>query len=136
LERALLVATCWISGAIFAAYIIAFFGGVTAGSASQRWNEALPGLHDGPIQLIGGVRHLSRGFTAGGSTSSRPVARAERHPDLGHSVPLPMITRRSHECRIRQVFCAFRHGGLPRRGHPSNEGEKRMRRDDRRWKSR
>jgi hypothetical protein len=80
LERAVARATCWISGAIFAAYIIAFFRGLTAGSASQRWNEALPDLHDGrsplttiaigahfvaggvlpllgPIQLIGGVRH-------------------------------------------------------------------------------
>ncbi|WP_313324742.1 DUF2306 domain-containing protein [Sphingobium yanoikuyae] len=75
----LLVVASWASGAIFATYIIAFFGGAAIGDASQRWNGALPGLYDarspsinlaigahflaggvllllGPIQLIGGVR--------------------------------------------------------------------------------
>lgn len=75
----LLVAASWISGAIFAAYIISFFGGVALGGAGARWNESLPDLYDGrslattvaigahfiaggvllllgPIQLIGGVR--------------------------------------------------------------------------------
>ncbi|WP_454830883.1 DUF2306 domain-containing protein [Pseudoxanthomonas wuyuanensis] len=75
----LLVATSWIGGAVFAAYIVVFFGGVAVGGAGERWNESLPGLYDasapmaigaigahfvagavllllGPIQLIGGVR--------------------------------------------------------------------------------
>lgn len=75
----LLVAATWISGAIFAVYILAFFGGVAFRGAAERWNESLPGLHDaaapaatiaigvhflaggvllllGPIQLIGGLR--------------------------------------------------------------------------------
>jgi hypothetical protein len=75
----LLVAVSWASGAIFAVYIIAFFGGAAIGGAGQRWNGALPGLFEprsalinfaigahflaggvllllGPIQLIGGVR--------------------------------------------------------------------------------
>lgn len=75
----LLVAVTWVSGVIFAAYIVAFFGGVAVRGDSQRWNEALPGLYDvhsplttaaigahfmtgglllllGPIQLIGRLR--------------------------------------------------------------------------------
>ncbi len=75
----LLVAATWISGAIFAIYILAFFGGVALRGAAERWNESLPGLHDaaspaatlaigvhfaaggvllllGPIQLIGRLR--------------------------------------------------------------------------------
>ncbi|APO77044.1 hypothetical protein AM571_PA00158 (plasmid) [Rhizobium etli 8C-3] len=75
----LLVAASWISGAIFATYIIAFFGGVVLAGAGERWNESLPGLYDGgallstaaigvhfmaggvllllgPVQLIGSVR--------------------------------------------------------------------------------
>ncbi|WP_025293146.1 DUF2306 domain-containing protein [Sphingomonas sanxanigenens] len=75
----MLVAVSWISGAIFAAYIIAFFGGAALGGAGERWNESLPDLYDGralattaaigahfiaggvllllgPIQLIGSVR--------------------------------------------------------------------------------
>ena len=75
----LLVAASWVSAAIFAAYILDFFGGAAVGGDSQRWNEALPGLYDvrsplttiaigahfitggvllllGPIQLIGGLR--------------------------------------------------------------------------------
>lgn len=74
-----LVAASWISGAIFAAYIVAFFGGVALGGAGERWNESLPDLYDGgallstaaigahfmagavllllgPVQLIGSVR--------------------------------------------------------------------------------
>ncbi len=38
----LLVAASWVSAAIFAAYILDFFGGVAVGGDSQRWNEALP----------------------------------------------------------------------------------------------
>ncbi|WP_245516103.1 DUF2306 domain-containing protein [Ancylobacter aquaticus] len=72
----------WISGAIFAAYIIVFFGGAIAGGAGERWNQALPGLYEvdaplatlaigahflaggillllGPIQLIGPVRRAA-----------------------------------------------------------------------------
>ena len=75
----LLVAASWISGAIFATYIIAFFGGVALGGSGERWNESLPDLYDGgallstvaigshfmaggvllllgPVQLIGSVR--------------------------------------------------------------------------------
>ncbi|HTG37652.1 DUF2306 domain-containing protein [Sphingomonas sp.] len=75
----LLVATSWISGAIFAAYILAFFGGTAAAGLAERWNGSLPGLFDrrnliasiaiglhflaggillllGPVQLIGAVR--------------------------------------------------------------------------------
>ncbi|MBB3236906.1 DUF2306 domain-containing protein [Phyllobacterium endophyticum] len=75
----LLVAASWISGAIFAIYIIAFFGGVIVAGAGERWNELFPDLYDGeallstaaigshfmaggvllllgPVQLIGSVR--------------------------------------------------------------------------------
>ncbi|UES60037.1 DUF2306 domain-containing protein (plasmid) [Roseibium aggregatum] len=75
----LLVAASWISGAIFATYILAFFGGVALGGAAERWNESLPDLYEGsallstaaigahfmaggvllllgPVQLIGSVR--------------------------------------------------------------------------------
>jgi len=75
----LLVATTWVSGAIFAVYILAFFGGSAIRGMAERWNESLPGLHDaaaplataaigahflaggvllllGPIQLFGAVR--------------------------------------------------------------------------------
>jgi hypothetical protein len=75
----LLVAASWISGAIFAIYIIAFFGGTALSGAGERWNESLPDLYDGgallstvaigshfmaggvllllgPVQLIGSVR--------------------------------------------------------------------------------
>lgn len=74
----LLVAACWVSSALFGAYILAFYGG-TAASDPARWNETLPRLHEaatplanlaigahfatggillllGPIQLIGTVR--------------------------------------------------------------------------------
>ncbi|WP_294390899.1 DUF2306 domain-containing protein [uncultured Sphingomonas sp.] len=74
-----LVAASWASGAIFGAYILAFFGGVALSGTADRWNESLPQLHDaatplatiaigshfitggtllllGPIQLIGAVR--------------------------------------------------------------------------------
>lgn len=69
----------WISGALFAIYILGFFGGSALRGAAERWNERLPGLHDlatpaatvaigahflagailllfGPIQLIGSLR--------------------------------------------------------------------------------
>ncbi|WP_101926710.1 MULTISPECIES: DUF2306 domain-containing protein [Luteimonas] len=75
----LLVATSWIGGAVFAAYIVVFFGGAALGGDAQRWNASLPGLFDaatplaalaigahflagavllllGPVQLIGRVR--------------------------------------------------------------------------------
>lgn len=75
----LLVILSWISGAIFGAYILAFFGGTAFYGAPERWNESLPALHDaraplatlaigshfitggillllGPVQLIGAVR--------------------------------------------------------------------------------
>ena len=75
----LLVAGSWVSGAIFGAYILAFFGGTAWQGLAARWNESLPALHDpatplataaigahfltggvllllGPVQLIGCVR--------------------------------------------------------------------------------
>lgn len=75
----LLVAMSWLSGVVFAAYIVAFFGGTVIGGNAYRWNEALPGLYDpssrlstgaigahfaagsilvvlGPVQLIGRLR--------------------------------------------------------------------------------
>lgn len=75
----LLVAVSWISGAIFGAYILIFFGGSALGGNAAQWNESLDGLHDpaslwgtlaigahfltggillllGPVQLIGTVR--------------------------------------------------------------------------------
>lgn len=42
----LLVVACWVGGIVFAAYIVAFFGGTLAGGAGERWNESLPGLFD------------------------------------------------------------------------------------------
>ncbi|PSJ42296.1 hypothetical protein C7I55_06475 [Sphingomonas deserti] len=75
----LLVAASWVSGAIFGAYILAFFGGTAWQGLAARWNESLPALHDpatplataaigahfvaggillllGPVQLIGRLR--------------------------------------------------------------------------------
>jgi hypothetical protein len=75
----LLVAATWLSGGIFGAYILSFFGGTALQGAAERWNESLPMLHDaarpfavlaiglhflaggillllGPIQLIGSIR--------------------------------------------------------------------------------
>jgi hypothetical protein len=75
----LLAVSVWISGALFGAYILLFFGGLALGGDAARWNEALPRLHDpaapyatlaigahfatggillllGPIQLIGAIR--------------------------------------------------------------------------------
>lgn len=75
----LLVVVTWLSGAIFGAYILVFFGGVALGGAAERWNESLPALYDvrspattvaigahflsgavllllGPIQLIEALR--------------------------------------------------------------------------------
>ena len=75
----LLVAASWISGALFGAYILLFFGGTALSGEASRWNESLEGLHVaerlwgtlaigahfvtggillllGPIQLIGGIR--------------------------------------------------------------------------------
>ncbi|KAK0360959.1 hypothetical protein LTR94_025269, partial [Friedmanniomyces endolithicus] len=49
-----MVISTWLSGAIFAFYIIAFFGGTAVQGAAQRWNESLPGLHDfaAPVATI------------------------------------------------------------------------------------
>lgn len=80
-----MLAVTWISGAIFAVYILAFFGGMALKGEGQRWNESLPGLHDpfapsatiaiglhfvaggvllllGPVQLIGPVRRRFPAF--------------------------------------------------------------------------
>jgi uncharacterized membrane protein YqaE (UPF0057 family) len=58
-----LVATTWISGAIFAVYIIAFFGGVLLGGSGERWNESLPGLYDAasPMAIIAIGAHFITG---------------------------------------------------------------------------
>ncbi|MBB3148424.1 hypothetical protein FHS21_004871 [Phyllobacterium trifolii] len=45
------MAVSWLSGVIFAAYIIAFFGGTIVGGDAYRWNEALPGLYDPSSRL-------------------------------------------------------------------------------------
>lgn len=78
-STALLFTTSWVSGLVFAAYIVAFFGGVLLAGAGERWNESLPGLYDraspmaigaigvhfvagavllllGPVQFIGSLR--------------------------------------------------------------------------------
>jgi len=75
----LLVAASWISGVLFGLYILLFFGGTAFAGVADRWDEALPELHDpavplavlaigahfatggillllGPIQLIGAIR--------------------------------------------------------------------------------
>jgi len=75
----LLVASSWISGALFGAYILLFFGGTALSGEAARWDESLEGLHDperlwatlaiglhfltggillllGPVQLINSVR--------------------------------------------------------------------------------
>ncbi len=75
----LLVIACWLSGAIFGAYILAFFGGEAISGTAERWNDSLPALHDtatplanlaigahfftggvllllGPVQFIGVIR--------------------------------------------------------------------------------
>lgn len=62
LSTGLLLATSWISGVVFAAYIVAFFGGTLLAGAGQRWNESLPGLHDpaSPLAIIAiGVHFLT-----------------------------------------------------------------------------
>lgn len=75
----LLVVVSWLSGVVFAAYIVGFFGGTAVREDAYRWNESLPGLYDpssrlstsaigahflagtilvllGPVQLIGRLR--------------------------------------------------------------------------------
>jgi len=75
-----LTTVTWVSAALFAIYICAFFGGALLAGGGARWNMALPGLYDtrspvatgaiaahflagaailvlGPVQLISGVRH-------------------------------------------------------------------------------
>lgn len=75
-----LALTSWISGAIFAAYILAFYIGAVAAGTPDDWNEVLPRLHErgsgaaanlgmgvhfalgavllllGPVQLVESVR--------------------------------------------------------------------------------
>lgn len=64
LSARLLVLASWISGAIFAAYIIGFFGGVALGGSGERWNESLPDLYDGRAWLSTGA--IGTHFIAGG----------------------------------------------------------------------
>lgn len=64
LSARLLVLTSWISGAIFAAYIVGFFGGSALGGAGRRWNESLPDLYDGRAWLT--TAAIGTHFMAGG----------------------------------------------------------------------
>jgi len=61
----LLVAATWVSGAIFGAYILLFFGGLALAGTAARWNDSLPGLHD-PQTLIANVA-IGTHFVAGGA---------------------------------------------------------------------
>ncbi len=58
-----LAAATWFSGMIFGAYIIAFFGGAALRGAQDRWNEALPALHDpgSPMSNLAIGEHLITG---------------------------------------------------------------------------
>ncbi|OED00717.1 DUF2306 domain-containing protein [Rhizobium sp. YK2] len=47
----LLVSVSWLSGVIFAAYIVVFFGGTVISGDAYRWNETLPGLYDPSARL-------------------------------------------------------------------------------------
>lgn len=64
LSARLLVLASWISGAIFAAYIIGFFGGTALGGAGERWNESLPRLYEGRAWLS--TAAIGTHFMAGG----------------------------------------------------------------------
>jgi hypothetical protein len=78
----LLVTATWVSGALFGAYILLFFGGTAIRGMAERWNESLPGLQSadalpataaiglhfltggilllaGPVQLIGALRRAA-----------------------------------------------------------------------------
>jgi len=61
----LLVAASWVSGAIFGAYILLFFGGLAVAGTAARWNESLPGLHD-PQALLANLS-IGMHFLAGGA---------------------------------------------------------------------
>lgn len=59
-----LIAVSWISGIIFAAYIVIFFGGALAGGIGTRWNQALPGLYEAGAPLA--TLAIGAHFFAGG----------------------------------------------------------------------
>lgn len=61
----LLVAASWLSGVIFAAYILLFFGATVLRDDGSRWNEALPGLFD-PRTVIA-TTAIGLHFVAGGA---------------------------------------------------------------------
>ena len=61
----LLVSASWVSGAIFGAYILLFFGGSALGGTAARWNESLPGLH-APQTLLANLA-IGTHFIAGGA---------------------------------------------------------------------
>jgi len=43
---ALMVVATWLSGAIFGAYILAYYGGAMSDGAMERWNHTLPRLYE------------------------------------------------------------------------------------------
>jgi len=60
----LLVAASWISGALFGAYILLFFGGTALSGEAARWNESLEGLYDG--ERVWGTLAIGAHFLTGG----------------------------------------------------------------------
>lgn len=59
-----LIAASWLSGVLFGAYILLFFGGTALGGQIAHWNNALPGLHD-PARPMATFA-LAAHFLAGG----------------------------------------------------------------------
>jgi hypothetical protein len=61
----LLVAASWVSGALFGAYILIFFGGTALNGEASRWNESLDGLH--VAERLWGTMTIGTHFLAGGT---------------------------------------------------------------------
>lgn len=58
-----LVGVCWVSAAIFGAYILAFYGGALRGHRLEAWNSTLPELYAArsPMSTIGIGLHFAGG---------------------------------------------------------------------------
>jgi hypothetical protein len=58
-----LLSIAWVSAAIFALYIVAFYAGAVADGAAKRWNETLPRLYepDAMVATIGMGAHFITG---------------------------------------------------------------------------